>query len=157
MAKISHMVFYPISSSCLEECADLFVEVFNNPPWNESWLKEFAYERLDDCYRTPNFRGLIAKAEEISLGFVMGYVERWDTNKHFYLKEMCVSTKLHRSGIGSQLLKKLEEMIGDEDIQKIIIHTARNSPAQSFYEAQGFYTSEKIIMMGKWLKANESS
>ena len=35
-----------ITAENLEACAELFVEVFNQPPWNENWSLVQALERL---------------------------------------------------------------------------------------------------------------
>src|SRR5688500_9703538 len=101
------MNFYPVTSDSLMECVGLFVSVFNNPPWNESWDAEAVAQRLDECYHTPGFYGLIATVDDKTIGFAIGYIESWDHSKHFFLKEMCVATEKQRHGVGTALLNAL--------------------------------------------------
>lgn len=147
------MNFYRVERANLVECHAIFSNVFNNPPWNESWESEAVAQRLEDCYRTPNFYGLIAKNNGESLGFALGYIERWDKGKHFYLKEMCVASERQRCGIGTALMNALEEDLKNEGVEKLYLHTARDTLAQTFYKRRGFYVSSKMIMMAKWLNS----
>lgn len=151
---INTMDFAPAERSNLMECVDLFVSVFNNPPWNESWDTEAVTQRLDDCTRTPGFYGLIAKTGDEVVGFALGFIERWDKGKHFYLKETCIATEKQRYGVGTALLKELEEQLKNQGVAKLYLETARDTPAQAFYEKNGFNVSPKMIMMSKRLNSN---
>ncbi|RYX84725.1 GNAT family N-acetyltransferase [bacterium] len=146
------MEFYAINADNLTHCVELFVTVFNSPPWNESWRPEAVVQRLDECFRTPNFYGLLAKVEGETVAFALGYGEQWDQSQHFYLKEMCVATQQQRSGVGTALMEQLEQNLKSRGVEKIYLYTARDSGAQSFYEKQDFYVSSRTIMMAKWLK-----
>ncbi|MCE7984289.1 MAG: GNAT family N-acetyltransferase [Caldilinea sp. CFX5] len=145
------MDFHPAEYTNLAECIDLFIDVFNSPPWNEHWEIATATQRLEACYHTPGFDGVIGKIGGKPIGFALGYVEQWDRSKHFYLKEMCVTPKWQRHGTGTALLHELEEMLKRKGVEKIYLYTARETVAQIFYEKQGFYVSAKMIMMAKWL------
>lgn len=135
----------------LPACATLFADVFSDPPWNETWLVEAVTRRMDECWRTPDFVGLGAKNKGDLVGFALGFVEQWHTTRHFQLKEMCVAPELQRHGVGSDLMRSLEDHLRETGVSKIILHTARDSDAQAFYDQRGFYTSVKIVMMSKWL------
>ncbi|BCM93257.1 hypothetical protein IAD21_05146 [Abditibacteriota bacterium] len=147
------MEFYPIEAANLMDCAELFVNVFNGPPWNESWQQDAVMRRLEECYRTPHFYGLLAKVEGRAVGFALGYGEQWDQSQHFYLKEMCVAADLQRSGVGTALMEALEQNLKGRGVEKIYLYTARDTSSQNFYEKQGFYVSSKMIMMAKWLSS----
>lgn len=153
------MDFYPVKNRDLIECVDLFICVFNHSPWNERWESETANQRLTACYHTPDFHGIIAKVEGKAIGFAFGYIEQWDKSRHFYLKEMCVTPEQQRLGVGTALLHTLEETLRHKGVEKMYLYTARDTFAQAFYEKQGFYVSDKMIMMAKWLieKADTTS
>lgn len=135
----------------LPECAALFVEVFNAPPWNESWNVEAVARRFNDIWQTPGFFGLLARNEEQIVGFALGCVEQWDTRRHFHLREMCVAPELQRQGVGTQLMRALEDHLHEADVERIFLHTAREGDAQAFYDRCGFGTSARMVMMSKWL------
>ena len=78
------MKFEPIDSSHLKGCSNLYVEVFNDSPWNESWSFETASKRLEDCYATPGFYGIVAIEENKVSGFALGFSEGSYEGQHFY-------------------------------------------------------------------------
>ncbi|ESA36363.1 gnat family acetyltransferase [Leptolyngbya sp. Heron Island J] len=143
------MHLQPIQSGHLRECSNLFVSVFSNPPWNETWKQEVALRRLKDCYNTPGSYGIVAIAENKIFGFAIGYAEAWHTDKHFYLKEMCVQSTNQRSGIGTQIMDVLHQDLASKGISMIYLLTMRDSPAAAFYEKCGFSNHPKITMMLK--------
>ena len=146
-----YMKFTRIERDDLAECERVFLRVFNNAPWNESWQAESVARRLDDIYQTPGFYGLLCQIEGETVGFALGTIEQWDANKHFYLKEMCVVSAQQRRGVGAALLNALEENLINEGVERLYLHTARDTPAQAFYQKQGFFVSARIIMMSKRL------
>jgi aminoglycoside 6'-N-acetyltransferase I len=86
------MKLQPIEHQHLKECADLFISVFSNPPWNEDWEIESALNRLEDLYDMPRQHSILAIVEDQIIGFAIGYVERWYQGKSFYLKEICIDS-----------------------------------------------------------------
>ena len=147
------MNFHRVGRDNLTDCETVFINVFNSPPWDESWERQAVAQRLEDCYQTPGFYGLIVKNGTETVGFAVGYMEQWDKSKHFYLKEMCVVSEQQRRGIGAALMNALEENLKSEGVETLYLHTARDTFAQSFYGKQGFYISAKMIMMAKWLNS----
>lgn len=148
------MDFCRVEHSNLTDCVALFVRVFNSPPWNEKWEAKAVTRRFADCYHTPGFYGLVVTVGGEIVGFAIGYIEQWDNSKHFYLKEMCVAPEQQRLGIGTALMNTLEKNLKDQDVEKLYLHTAQDTYAQSFYAKQGFYVSSKMIMMAKWLTSS---
>lgn len=143
------MKFQPIESNHLKACAGLFVLVFNQAPWNETWSEEVALSRLQDCYGAPGFYGIAAIEEDKILGFAIGYAEPSYEVKHFYLKEMCVQSTHQRSGIGTKMLDMLCQDLANNGVGMVYLLTARDSPAAAFYEKCGFSDRTKMTMMLK--------
>jgi ribosomal protein S18 acetylase RimI-like enzyme len=67
---------------------------------------------------------------------------------HFNLIELCVLPDHQRHGIGRALVEHLIDVLRVEGCERIFLITTPNSPAASFYEALGFYTSRSRAMMG---------
>jgi aminoglycoside 6'-N-acetyltransferase I len=148
------MKILPLEEADLPGCAALFVEVFSAPPWNESWDTSTVLRRFDDFWRTPGFFGRLARSEEQIVGFALGQVEHWDVGRHFHLQEMCVALEMQRRGAGSQLMDALEDHLRETGVGRIMLHTARESDAQAFYDRCGFHTSARMVMMSKRLTPN---
>ncbi len=141
------MVIEPIRKSHLPRCAKLFAMVFRRAPWSEVWTVAAASERLQDCFRTPNFFGIVALDKTNPIGFALGFIERYQHREHFVLKEMCVHPNFQREGVGSAIMKHLVMRLRAEGVQRISLFTGRGTPAEAFYERHGFRVSPKIIMM----------
>ncbi|MBW4511220.1 MAG: GNAT family N-acetyltransferase [Scytonematopsis contorta HA4267-MV1] len=140
----------PFTAEYIDDCAWLFLEVFNSEPWNEKWTFANAVLALQQILNTPNFIGFIWQ-EDMILGFVLGCCEPTDTGKRFFLKEICVKNNQQRQGIGSQLLSYLTQYLVEIDVKLIYLLTRKNSNAEFFYSKQGFVQSSIMTMMVKHL------
>lgn len=141
-----------IGMESLESCAELYVKVFNSPPWNDGWRLEDARERLSDIFGHPRFVGIgLVDGHEQLMGFLIGHSEKWLESRHFYIHEMCIDNELQGRGLGTRLLSFLEHFCGDNGINRMYLLTARDGQAESFYTRNGFYTSPKMVMMAKRL------
>jgi GNAT superfamily N-acetyltransferase len=131
------------------DCASFFMEVFNAPPWNEAWTADSALQRLADCARTPHFLGLIAEDGAEIVGMAFGYSQRYQEEMHYFLLEFCVASGRQREGIGGALLAELHRRLQASGVNRIYTLTARDTPAQAFYDNEGFYLSPKMVVMAR--------
>ena len=125
--------------------------VFNGEPWNESWTPETASAYLRDLLDTPRSLGFVTEAEGKIVGFVLGRAEQRDQNRQFYLSEMCVLAEYQGRGVGRRLLERLEANLKQQGVAKLYLLTTRGGSAEAFYHVCGFYTSEKMAMLGRYL------
>lgn len=133
----------------LPACAVLLADVFNAPPWNESWDPESAGQRLGDLAATPNFVGLVAEDPSGIVALAFGHSQRYQNEWHFQLVELCVANHRQGEGIAKALVSKLHDRLQATGVHRIYILTARDTPAQAFYESSGFYVSPKMILMAR--------
>lgn len=129
----------------------MFVRVFNREPWGEAWTPDTARAYLSDLWRTPRAAGVVAEAEGGVVGFALGRAEQRDRSVQFYLSEMGVSPEHRGRGVGKGLLGRLEADLKAQGVGKLYLLTARGGAAEGFYHACGFYTSDKMAMLGKYL------
>jgi aminoglycoside 6'-N-acetyltransferase I len=134
----------------LDECASLFLEVFNSEPWNESWNFEKANLLLSQILNTPGSLGLVLQQQNIILGFVIGYCEQRDKGKNFFLKEMCVRSNQQRQGIGTKLIQKLIYTLNQAGVNLIYLLTMKDEYTEEFYSKNGFQRSLRMIIMTKF-------
>ena len=137
------------TSADLSDCARFFSTVFNAAPWNENWSMESSLERLSGCAVTPNFLGLVAEDETGIVALAIGYWQRYQDERHFYLLEFCVANERQGEGVGTLLLEALHARLQSDGVHRIYTLTARETPAQAFYEKRGFYVSPKMILMAR--------
>lgn len=137
------------SSHDFEQCIHLFIEVFNNEPWNDKWSRVKAESYLHDYIHTPGFKGVIAEEHEVIHGFIFGVSKRWWSADEFFINEMCVKSSQQRSGIGTSMLNYLAEELKSEGIENMTLLTNRDIPAEQFYKKNGFEEIERIIFLSK--------
>lgn len=121
----------------LSNCAQLFANVFNGAPWNESWHVTDAKMRVGDIFKSPRFIGLVARERDF-VGFIAGNVIRIEHNDIFELKEMCVATDTQRKGIGSLMINTLKGHLRARQVTGIFLQTSHETPAYEFYKKHGF-------------------
>lgn len=141
----------PIVSGDLERLTSLFVACFNAPPWNDGWSVAGAQERLGTFLAAAGFRGWLSEQDGGAVGLLLGQVERWVTDYHFNLLEMCIRPDCQRLGVGGHLLRHAETQLRVEGIAKLYLITAPEDAAEAFYSKHGFYRSRGRVVMSRSL------
>jgi aminoglycoside 6'-N-acetyltransferase I len=141
-----------IKKSDLLICADIYVKIFNEPPWNDKWTRKAAYVRLNNIYNTPRFYGIKYIASNQIKGALFGNIEAWYKNYHYQLKEMFVKSELQRSGIGSKLLKYAEKVLEKKKVQTIYLSTSSKYWVSNFYRKNKYRLINDLQFMIKDIK-----
>jgi aminoglycoside 6'-N-acetyltransferase I len=141
-------VISPLTANDLDACATLFARTFSEPPWNETWHPTDARQRLTDMLHTPRAHGARTTTPDGTLtGFAIGHLQRYGSDDHFFLAEMCVHPDHQRRRIGTHLLDALAQQL--PDIRHWYLLTARDSPAAAFYTAHGFQPANRSTVYGR--------
>jgi len=143
------MILRNIEDCDIKRCAVLYSQVFSSKPWNEGWNADLARERLAHFYHSKGFIGVLAEEKEDIMGFALGNAEPYYFGSIFYLREMCIKTKLQNLGLGKRTLNALENECSAKKINKLYLTTERAIPAASFYQKNGFKYSEKMGFYAK--------
>lgn len=143
------MRFEEINETKIDEVAQMYVETFNAPPWNEKWTIETASKRIKQMINCEDAYGLIAYDREQLCGMILGSEEQFYDGKLFNLKEFCVRNERRNQGLGTEIYAEFEKPLKEKDIDKIFLFTLKNEKTETFYAKRGFYHHSKMIMMGK--------
>ena len=81
------------------------------------------------------------------VAFTLGYREPTDVGDVFNLSVFCVRPDAQRTGVGSRLLWHLEERLCDTEIKTIYLGTRKGTPAEQFYEKNGYGVNAGDIEM----------
>ncbi|MFB4164036.1 GNAT family N-acetyltransferase [Alteribacillus sp. JSM 102045] len=133
----------------LTACAILFMDVFNQAPWNEDWTLGKAVERLTDLFFTPKFFGIVCYYDYKLIGFAAGNRKVSSQEEMYYLAEFCVRKKNQGTGNGTILLKALEEELITRKINNLYLLTAAKSEAEVFYQRNGYTVNNKRVILKK--------
>lgn len=139
-----------LTAENIADCADLYLGVFNAPPWNDGWEHAAVRERLAAFMAFPTARGMALLVEGAPVAMVLGWKERWVNGWTFHIKEMCVAAPVQRRGAGAALMQALEEVLRAEGVVSLNLQTLEEAPAFGFYEGLG-YRKGRVVMLGKLL------
>ncbi|WP_315081602.1 GNAT family N-acetyltransferase [uncultured Clostridium sp.] len=137
-----------INESDIEECAKIFVEAFNEEPWNDKWTVEGAYRRLHDIYRSPHFVGIKYIEDNKIYGALFGNCEEWFEGRQFNIKEVFVSKKIQGKNIGSKLINSAESEVKKLDVDFMYLST-QNNDLKNFYLKHNFEEAKSLCIMSK--------
>ncbi len=133
----------------LDECARLYVRVFNREPWNDEWTFATARKKLNEIFDTPNFKGVIFKKNGKIVGAVIGNCEQWYTGMHYNLKEFFVTPEIQGKGIGTKMLMQLERELKGMGVVLVHLFTSKKDFTRIFYEKNGYRQSAEMALMFK--------
>jgi len=145
------LTFTAITENDIHELAQLFIETFNANPWNEHWTTQTAEKRLSQMIHVESFFGLKAFDQGKLCGLILGCFEQYDNGPNFYLREFCVKNTLQGKGIGTAILKTLEEHLIQKDVKEIYLCTARKSTAELFYKKHHYQEDQQLCLLSKSL------
>ncbi|WMJ80951.1 GNAT family N-acetyltransferase [Clostridium sp. MB40-C1] len=133
----------------LEKSAKLLILTFNREPWNENWTFETAFKRLEETYKTPNFKGWVYEKDNKIVGVIMGNCEQWYEGTQYYIKDFFVDANIQKQGIGSKMLKHLERELKDLDVNFIHFWTLKGEKTEKFYKNNGYELPNTLTLMTK--------
>jgi GNAT superfamily N-acetyltransferase len=134
-------------SADLEECAQLYVRVFAEPPWLEEWTPEHARRHLDQTLKTPGFRGLVAQEGDRIVGVVTGVARCGATGDYFLFDDMFIEPGRRGQGIGRHLMDTLKRRLVAEGVIALTLFTQGTSRAAEFYRRYGFEEDPNLHFM----------
>jgi len=143
------MIISKLNENHLRECSLIYIDTFNDEPWNDNWTEISSFSRLDEIYRTPGFIGFVAIDNESVLGAVFGNLETWFEGYMYNLKEMFIKKSEKGKGLGSILFTHLEDELKKQKVTSMSLFTSKGDLTEKFYLKNGCATEDDMIMMCK--------
>lgn len=138
------------SASYKNVCIDMFLDIFSNTPFNYKWLNYNNILRyFTDLENTPNFKGFIYFLDNQPVAFCLGVISDYFNTPKYHINEIFVKRQLQNSGIGSDMLDKIQSELFSYDISVIELSTSISKPAFNFYLNNGFVKSNDTVYMIK--------
>lgn len=131
----------------IPELSDLFVSVFNAPPWSQDWKKEWAVERLSIIFGSYRFYGCLAEVDGQAVGAVLSRLGSFKGVLELEIMENFVVKVEQRKGVGAALLNELKSSAQADGIQCFVLQTGRDTFAKDFYLKYGFHPHEDNLLM----------
>jgi GNAT superfamily N-acetyltransferase len=90
------------------------------------------------------------------VAFALGYREPTDVGEVFHLSIFGVRPDAQRTGVGTRLLRHLEDRLREIGVNTIYLGTNKRTPAEAFYRKHGYEVSDEEIEMSRNLANPES-
>ncbi len=147
------LIFRPMNPEDFPACARELIAAFAEPPWNETWTYEQAFDRIDGIMSGRVSRGIVCMDGEVCISMLAGRIMTYQGTKLFYIDEFSVLPSHQRQGIGSRMLACLREALNKEasPISHISLITERGFPSVSFYEKNGFVELKNELTMAGYV------
>lgn len=134
----------------MDECVDLFIDVFSKDPWYDVYDSR---ERIE-CFfknhiKNNNFLGYVAIRNEEIVGVSIGFIKPWVEGLEYYIDEFYVKYSEQNTGIGTNLMNKIEEDLKKKNINGCILLTDRDFPSHKFYVKNKFSIIDDNITLVK--------
>ncbi|WP_314068026.1 GNAT family N-acetyltransferase [uncultured Vagococcus sp.] len=143
------MDFNEISILDIFELSELYVAVFNGPPWNDQWTMVTAVERMKQLIHSEGFYGFICSVETVPCGFILGQKENLYNETHFQIKEMGILGMEQNRDIGFLMMAELERVLKDSGVHKMYLLTDKINDIVNFYTNNGFKEWDSMMLLGK--------
>ncbi len=136
----------------VEECAELFKEVFSAYPWYDNWVSfEQTRTYLIELIENPVFEGYVAYNGLNLVAVCFGHKRSWWIGKEFFVDEFYVRNESQGNGIGTKMLNYIKEQLIEEEYTRLVLLTNKGIPAEEFYIKNGFYNNQNRTVMVKEL------
>lgn len=143
------MLIRPMIESDLSACADILCSVYNNDLWQCRWEKSTAEAYLSDIFHMAKFAGFVIEEAGVILGGIFAREKVWWNNSEIYVEEMFIRPDRQGKGLGSMLLRQVEDYVREKGLAGITLSTNRYAPAPAFYRKNGFVDCGHVLFMAK--------
>jgi aminoglycoside 6'-N-acetyltransferase I len=139
----------PFTKSDIDQCAALYLQAYNRPPWNYNFTSEKAVKYLTEYTERGRFVGFVLTEGENIVGAMLGHSKTWWTNDLLYVDELFVAPESRGKGYGKQLLDHAEEYARNEGYEVITLMTNKHMPAFQFYNHIDYIQAEHFVFLFK--------
>lgn len=143
------MRFKEATREQLEAMAEIYMETFNAPPWDDAWTKETAEKRLLQMISHQGAFGICCYQEEEMCGMMVGEILPYYNGMRYELKEFCTRNSMRGKGIGTCMFQELEKRLEEKQVGYLYLTTARGPLTEGFYEKMGMKRDTLLIVMNK--------
>ncbi len=131
----------------IENCANLIMQAYNDPPWNYQWTISRASLYLNELFESSRFAGFVIYEGEELVAALFSHVKTWWIDDLLMIDELFVSPLKQGKGYGQALMNSAREFSNSNNIGSITLITHKYMPAVSFYEKNKFLQAEQYVLM----------
>lgn len=144
---MNELSIIPYDPSMLEECIDLYQDVFSKEPWFEKSERaevERYFLNFMDCNK---FVGYVVKSADTIVAVSIGFLKPWIKGEEYYIDQFYVAYDLQGKGIGKFFIEKIKQHLIEINVHAIILVTERGFPSYEFYKKNGFSQIDDLCFL----------
>ena len=140
-----------VETSDYEMIAKMMMRAFKNPPWNEEWSYQQAYQRVEQLDDGKYTRCYVYLIDDQIVGVMCGKLITYVSSVDLMIEDFYIDPDYQRMGIGAKLMNGVVELLNEVD--NFTLLTGRDFYSVDFYLKSGFVIENEIVFMVKPLKS----
>lgn len=129
--------------------AKLMIRAFKNPPWNEDWDYDRAYQRIKQLDDGKYTRCYVYLLDHKIVGVICGKIVTYVNGTDLMIEDFYIDPDYQRMGIGKKMMALAELEL--KDIDNFTLITGKGFYSVDFYQNNGFSIKDELIFMYKKL------
>jgi aminoglycoside 6'-N-acetyltransferase I len=138
-----------ITINSVEDCAPIFIQAYNQPPWNYQWERENAVKYLTEYASSAQFVGFAVYDKGHIAGALFAHSKTWWTNNQLFIDELFIAPDFQKRGFGKILINHAEQYALKNGMETIALMTNKFMPSMHFYNNHHFIHAQQFIILFK--------
>ena len=143
------MKFRLMNEEDINSVIPLYIEYYNKE--DGEWTEKTVSQRIHQVLTREDSLCLICEEENGIVGFAMGYFEQFDDGFIYVLVEIVIASEFQNKGIGTELMKKLENTVKEKGALNIQLEAVNDEFHEHFYGKLGYNTVSNLVLKTKIL------
>lgn len=143
------MTIQPVTENDIENCAQIFVQTYNQAPWNYQWDHKDALNYLAEYYSSAQFKGFILYDNDVFAGAMFAHTKTWWTGRQLYIDELFIIPNAQGKGYGKALMNYAEQYALENGLGTITLMTHKYMPSMKFYEKLDYVHALPFVILFK--------
>jgi aminoglycoside 6'-N-acetyltransferase I len=133
--------------------ANIIIQAYAEPPWEEAWTMENARKRLVELSSALDAIMLGAFYQERLVGFVFASPHTSAIGTGLYVAEIAISPSYQRMGFGTALLTDVERTAIQRGYPQVWLVSRQIGGVADYYKTNGYSRSNALCVYSKMLGA----
>lgn len=139
------LILRDLDKEKLDECVDLYIDVFSREPWNDVYESRQQVENyFINSMKSNYFIGYVVLKENRVVGMSVGMKKAWIEGIEYYIDEFAIAYEEQGSKVGSWFINEIYKDLENKGMNAIILNTGKDTPAYEFYKKNGFVEDESL-------------
>jgi len=122
----------------IKKVVELFIKVFSEAPYNETWTEKKVIKNLSVYYKDAKDFCIYVEEKGVVIGIAFGATKTWYNGEHLYIDQVAVHPEYRSKGVGTKMFEYIEKKAKQKKIIQINIVTHKSAKANNFWKKQGF-------------------